>query len=639
MSPQSPATSQILSDRLMARRMESKRARRRTDFGPRRDADDDDIFMAEAKASGVREPSVRDDISRRHVDNEDQLRDQRARGAATRALGMKEMDEKLQKLEKQNFDLKMEVFYRREHEDRLRDRLSKMHDQVELARRIQEEHRTLLELNKDLARDLEKSNDAVDQAVQMICDLEAQVEILQAKSRIPSSHSDSGYGGSLAPAATAVHPRPVAKQYLSGSSPVRNMDNLGDRHIVPRSRVPSFMSDTGNGTLALREAYASTGKNLRQAMSFVSILSDSTTRDVEKVDDLGSPRLSALSESSFPSIYDLKKPITDSADAEDENDVPPTEETPRANCREDSISRVSHWIERDRNLTPVRQLDFAAERHFNGPVMYGGDSTDESRRTSTTSTEFDSGFVGFPDGGSIITGTPSRFRENEESPKSQAKGHGRLPVQAPDYHRRKSSAEVYLHSKSVNSPVRLSYHRRKSSAETQLHRRSPSRQRQASPIVEHGEHWPLDHRPRQDSCHVERSGTPTKSTGVCRKGSTRASLAAKTQRLWGRLSTTGTRDSTSPPPKPRMDGRDPLVKSSTIAGFSQNNAAGDAEGHMSLGLVGMHYANPTKASTRRRSAETARRRQKAPEMSRNGAQAAWEGRGEGDKRGNREWRA
>ncbi|PSK36036.1 hypothetical protein B9Z65_5851 [Elsinoe australis] len=642
--PHSPATSQILSDRLNARRMDSKRARRRTDFGPIRNNDDDDIFMAEAAASSIRDLSIHDE---RSVESKPLQGDTtRPNGPRTRAPGLKEMDQRLQQLEKQNFDLKMEVFHRREREEKLHDQLRKMHDQVKLAQKIQDEHATLIELNKSLAVELDRSNEAVDQAVQMICDLEAQVETLQEKARVPSAHSDSGYGGSMTPSATIIPPTPPSKQYLmtGDEGPIGRVRSArSDR--TPRDRIPSFMSNIEPSTLALREAYNGSTRNLRQALSFVSVVSDSTTKD-DKVYDLGSPRLSALSESSFPSIYDLKQKQPRSIDGRDEDSERPkddiTPEKPRFNYQEDSIKRVSNWMQHERHHPDAQSRPTLPAQSDLEHQKYDGDSTDESRRPSTTFTEPESAFVGYPDGGSIIRGTPSRFRTQSEAPeaaqdyqdttklahfrRSADDQHGTYHDQQAErqaYHRRKSSAEVYLHSNYQGRP-------QMPRAET-----SPSVER--SQDVTRQE-WPLVDTSRQDSVQSIRPGTPTKASGVSRRNSTRASLAARTQRLWGRLSTGG-RDSTSPPPKPKIENRKPLTKSATSA---------DVSGQTSPGFVGMHYANPTKASSRRRSAESGGNgRHRGPNLSKTGAQAAWEnksgsasnGRGEAERRETRTWRA
>ncbi|KAF2220930.1 hypothetical protein BDZ85DRAFT_266011 [Elsinoe ampelina] len=620
-APHSPATSQILTERLQARRMDSRKTRRRTDFGPIRPAgDDDDIFMAEAEASSVLGDHSFASSRRSHAGT---TRPTANTVTKTRAPGLKEMDDKLQRLEKQNFDLKMEVFHRREREEKLHDQLRKMHDQVLLAQKIQKEHATLLELNGELVEELDKANEAVDQAVQMICDLENKVEMLETKSRLPSSHSDSGYGDSTA-ATTVTPPTPPPHQRLGPeSSPVvRSRPKVANQSDRPHKRVPSFMSDTGSNTLALREAYIGTTRNLRQAMSFVSILSDETAK--ETINELNSPRLSLLSENSFPSGYDLN-----STELEATNDAPVStkgdsfiDERPSRNYREDSVKKVSKWVQQGGGEIATQP------RFLAGSSTFQEDSTDESRRTSAASSDVESGFVGYPDGASIIRGTPSRFKEQSGVPQPITAAHGQTTPQQ-NYHRRKSSAEVYLHN-SVNE--RPQYAR----AET-------------SPIVEDSQEadrqdWPLTDQPRQDSVQYDRGTTPTKSHAT-RRNSTRASLAARTQRFWGRLST-GARDSTSPPPKPRIENRRPLTKSMTAADISHQplETSEQFPGQMSPGFVGMHYANPTKASSRRRSADVGGQRQRVPTMSKNGAQAAWESkavrteRQEGRER-ERTWRA
>ena len=104
-------TSHLLSGRLREHREQSKRSRRRTDFGPLRPGFDEDLFLAEAESQGPptrlrgASPAVSAGraSSRKSSDGDTT--------GARKMLGIRDMDEKLQKLEKLNFDLKMEIHH------------------------------------------------------------------------------------------------------------------------------------------------------------------------------------------------------------------------------------------------------------------------------------------------------------------------------------------------------------------------------------------------------------------------------------------------------------------------------------------------------------------------------------------------
>ncbi|KAF2153848.1 hypothetical protein K461DRAFT_116960 [Myriangium duriaei CBS 260.36] len=631
--------SQILADRLRTHRIESKRARRKTDFGPSRPTGhgsvDDDIFVAEAHASDLRS-SFRG--SRRLT--ADLSSDTKATESADRRRqpGVREMDEKLQKLEKLNFDLKMEVYHRREREEMLKEQLKEMHKQLQVAMKMQEEHATLLRLNKNLTVELDKSNQAVDQAVQMICDLEARTEELEQREQASlcrsqsAYYSDSGYAGSTIPVTAVISPTPPRKrtEQDSDTSPrsYRAIAPPTAKRSMHRNRVPSFMSNTGAENLALREAYGGSTKTLKQAQSFVSMFSQGTDGEGEKLHDLPSPRLSVLSESSFPSIYDSKKTTCFSdAPAPAVEQVHAGPDQWEHSSLQDSIKRVSNWIDQDRTLPKVHQPEFdgvdiqpaiPAQYVNEGEVQLSGDSDAGNSRPSTTSTNFDPTFVGWPDGGSIVTGTPSRFRLE--------RGVTNSTSQDPSQ---------YVSDTEIPAPdtIRPSYIR----AST-------------SPTTHPPNAWPLtDDASRQDSFTSAAGSPKPRSRTVAplpsalpavkpdpaAKLGTRAALAAKTHRFF-RLG--GGRDTaastTMPPPKPDMRRKQPLSKSATAADVSivsiESSDGGQVPNRTGKtrrrSVDPASLAGPAGAQGRRKSIQPDSLMAEmgmVPDMSRNGAQAAW----------------
>ncbi|CAI4219837.1 unnamed protein product [Parascedosporium putredinis] len=94
-----------------------------------------------------------------------------------KGMGVKEMEQvsanvmgsqTVSTLHKQNFDLKLELYHRRERQTALEDELTRMKD----------DSAQLTELNDRLVEELEKRDKAVEEAVAMIVLLEAQVETL-----------------------------------------------------------------------------------------------------------------------------------------------------------------------------------------------------------------------------------------------------------------------------------------------------------------------------------------------------------------------------------------------------------------------------------------------------------------------------
>lgn len=110
-----------------------------------------------------------------------------------------------------------------------------------------------------------------------------------------------------------------------------------------------MLSAKKHSTNALRSVYMENSKELRPVKSFQSMLSRQTLRPEEDAEDvLNSPRLSTLSESSFPSIYEpQQQPASPERYGwEDGHDAIGIASPlgPRSHLRQDSINRVSQWI-------------------------------------------------------------------------------------------------------------------------------------------------------------------------------------------------------------------------------------------------------------------------------------------------------
>ena len=361
--------SQFLQERLQERRAQNTRPRRarHTDFGPRQGRDDD-IFINEAQDASR---------NRRMYDSSPLAfsvsgSDAGSSNSRRRALGARDMDDHMDRLSKQNFALKLELDHRRDHTAKLQEQLEEMRERVERAERLEEEHAELLKINTQLVDELEKRDKAVEEAMDIICDLEDKVADLEDRSsetRPSTANADSGYAGTDIP----EQPPPSSPPELTrppntprinirgpssqpASTAAQKLQGImnGATPAKPR-REPSILSHQKPSTHALRSVYLETAKELHSVKSFHSLLSkrESAIEEDELPEDvLNSPRLSVLSESSFRSMYSPKKQISPERDAwmtKDNEAAMVSSPSNRTHLRQDSIKRVSQWIS-DRNV-------------------------------------------------------------------------------------------------------------------------------------------------------------------------------------------------------------------------------------------------------------------------------------------------
>ena len=195
-----------------------------------------------------------------------------------KGMGVKEMEQTVSTLHKQNFDLKLELYHRRERQTVLEDRLEG----------VLREKEQVEEMNDTLVGELEKRDKAVEEAVAMIVLLESRVETLlkeremvrhveEQNSAFHRLQYDEFDGG-----ARAETPRPRAPSGGSTDASTRAMH-----------RVPSFVSMRSSDTENLRSVYLGTHGSLHSLHR---------PEDKERA-SVASPSLSVLSESSFLSVY------------------------------------------------------------------------------------------------------------------------------------------------------------------------------------------------------------------------------------------------------------------------------------------------------------------------------------------------
>ncbi|EFQ30148.1 uncharacterized protein GLRG_05292 [Colletotrichum graminicola M1.001] len=202
-------------------------------------------------------------------------------------MGAKEMEATVSTLHKQNFDLKLELFHRRERQTALEARIDA----------LETEKTQMDDVNDRLLDELEKRDKAVQEAVQMIVNLEAQVAML-LKEREMVRHFD----------AAGIRALEALEHRLDIATPKPREANLARREADAKAlnRMPSFLSDHTENTENLRNVYLSSRGSL---LSLSMLATEGEDADARRVNDMTSPSLSVLSESSFTSVYGEKDDV------------------------------------------------------------------------------------------------------------------------------------------------------------------------------------------------------------------------------------------------------------------------------------------------------------------------------------------
>lgn len=204
-----------------------------------------------------------------------------------RGLGVKEMEQVVSSLHKQNFDLKLELYHRRERQSSMEQRLDTLENEKQEAQTLSEK----------LMLDLEKRDKAIEEAVTMIVELEAKVDQLlnertmvqhvESQGFYASTDGFEGYNDSIANSSIPDVSHPAQRHQERSKTPKMN-------------RMPSFLSDHSATTENLRNVYVG---NRASVMSLRRISGGHSEADNAVINGLASPSLSVLSESSFVSVY------------------------------------------------------------------------------------------------------------------------------------------------------------------------------------------------------------------------------------------------------------------------------------------------------------------------------------------------
>lgn len=189
-------------------------------------------------------------------------------------------------LHKQNFDLKLELYHRRERQTNLEDQLEALETD-----KTQTE-----EMNQTLVGELEKRDKAIEEAVAMIILLEGKLGELTEERDMVRQVEAQGYFG---------HPRYQLTPNREDDSPRTATLDMSQLDEAPKmlSRQPSFVSDRSERTENLRNVYLGARGSV---ISLPRVAEGSSDLDTAQASGLASPTLSVLSESSFVSVYGQK---------------------------------------------------------------------------------------------------------------------------------------------------------------------------------------------------------------------------------------------------------------------------------------------------------------------------------------------
>ncbi|KAB8337179.1 hypothetical protein FH972_021483 [Carpinus fangiana] len=279
-----------------------------------------------------------------------------------RAVGARELDAHVDKLSKENFDLKLELYHRREKIDELERKLRNV-------QQLEHDAAELIHVNQDLCQELEKRDRAIDEAVVMICDLEDRLQTLeeQLSETRPSSLT---MGTSASTAASQCLQSPPHKELVGmiSSEMSQHLETVGVKVLpevssrmsdtnLPDSlgnarHIPSFIDSTEPATTALRSMFVHDGRQIRAIPSAASLVSATETREEDLLNESPrSPVLSELSESDFRSIYGRTTPKQSAQPTLDERPTSPEDSPVVVIPRERKLARTNQWV-KDRAISP-----------------------------------------------------------------------------------------------------------------------------------------------------------------------------------------------------------------------------------------------------------------------------------------------
>jgi hypothetical protein len=180
-----------------------------------------------------------------------------------------------------------------------------LEEELQELRDVEEDNQRLRESNEQLRQEIDKRDQAVTEAVELICQLEARLEELEAGglSSGPSAARPSSSDGPDA----ATPKNCVTPDIPERSSSKKGTVLVGNHHRVSSgsrslTRAPSFLREEQQGTAALRSLFVTSEHQSRSAKG--AMTKTESMNSMTETMEPESPRLSALSECSELMPYD-----------------------------------------------------------------------------------------------------------------------------------------------------------------------------------------------------------------------------------------------------------------------------------------------------------------------------------------------
>lgn len=240
------------------------------------------------------------------------------------------------------------------------EQMQGLKDEVQELRAVEETNQRLREANEQLQLELDKRDLAINEAVQLICQLENKIEELQApcdddsrpSTARPKDDSNVLTGTPSTPEIS------TPKAQISVEIPDRTSSKRG---TVRRPRKsPSFLRSEIGSASALRSLYL---KEENQSLRSVSASTQATSRDFEV--ELESPRLSMLSDCSYLDLSDPPLQLRQKAESETGTEssladasTSESQSLMKSNHGHD-LDRINKWIPltEDLPIAPVKKQD------------------------------------------------------------------------------------------------------------------------------------------------------------------------------------------------------------------------------------------------------------------------------------------
>ncbi|RYP30553.1 hypothetical protein DL766_004825 [Monosporascus sp. MC13-8B] len=209
-------------------------------------------------------------------------------GADNSSMGLLEMEKAICTLHKQNFDLKLELYHRRERQDALEEKVERLEAENAEVRAFRDKLAAAAEEKK-------RQDNAIKEAVALIVRLESTIkELCHEKETVRQVEDDGSYRGSRTDeydphddSGVALTPKVQGHDSFQFTPDARSLE-----------RVPSFLSEQSEQTENLRNMVLGVRSNLAHTRKVSESSADASVNNAA-----ASPSVSVLSESSFASIY------------------------------------------------------------------------------------------------------------------------------------------------------------------------------------------------------------------------------------------------------------------------------------------------------------------------------------------------